>query len=121
MEAEKVLEKAGDQSLGTYIDRRQAAVEEWVASCPILEVCDIVTRYEGGGRRWEPWWRQTATRKLLSATIKDILAAAREWRWKSGTRGGDGGDRDTEESEYGAGNDGSRYAGTETGDVQVRE
>ena len=40
---ENVLEKAGTQSLGTYIDRRQATVAEWVALSPILEVCDIDT------------------------------------------------------------------------------
>ena len=34
--AEKVLDKAGTQSLGNYFDRRQATVAEWVASCPIL-------------------------------------------------------------------------------------
>ena len=38
--AEKVLEKAGTQSLGTYIERRQVIVAEWVALRPILEVCD---------------------------------------------------------------------------------
>ena len=35
-----VIEKAGTQPLGTYIDRRQATVAEWVALRPILEVCD---------------------------------------------------------------------------------
>ena len=35
---EKVLEKAGTQSLGVYIDRRQATLSEWVALRPILEV-----------------------------------------------------------------------------------
>ena len=49
VEAEKALEKAGTQSLGTYIDRRQATVAEWVALRTILEVCDIETGYEGGG------------------------------------------------------------------------
>ena len=33
--AEKVLEKALNQSLGTYIDRRQATVAGWVALRPI--------------------------------------------------------------------------------------
>ena len=37
---ETVLEKSGTQPLGTYIDRRQATVAEWVALRPILEVCD---------------------------------------------------------------------------------
>ena len=48
---EKVLEKAGHQSLRAYIDRSQATVAEWVALRPILEVCDRETGYEGGGRR----------------------------------------------------------------------
>ena len=58
-------------------------------------------------------------RKQLSATLKDILAVARERRWKSERRGWDGGDRDAEESEDGARRYWSRNAGTETGDAQV--
>ena len=50
---------------------------EWVALRPILEVCDRETGYEGGVILQEPWWRQTATRKQLRATLKDILAAER--------------------------------------------
>ena len=117
MEADKVLEKAGTQSLGTYIDRRQETVAEWVALLPILEVCGRETGYEGGRRRQDPWWRKKAARKQLSATLKDILAAARERRWKSGRRGGGGGDRDTEESEDGAGSDGYWDSGTDTCDA----
>ena len=80
----------------------------------------VETGYEGGGRRREPWRRQTAARNQLSATLKEISAVARERRWKSGRRGGGGGDKDAEESEDWAGRDGSRDAGTETGDAQVR-
>ena len=61
------------------------------------------------------------TGKQLSATLKDILAAARERRWKSGRLGGGGLDRYVEESEDGAGRNWSRDAGTETGDTQVGE
>ena len=51
-----------------------------------------VTREEG--KLWEPWWRQTRSRKELSATLKEILADTRERRWKSGRCGdGGGGDR----------------------------
>ena len=64
---------------------------EWVALRPILEVCDRETGYEGGGRIQDPWWRQTADRKKLSATLKDILEAARERRWKYGRRVRSGG------------------------------
>ena len=70
---------------------------EWVALRPILEVYDREKCYEGGGRRRYPWWRQTAARKQLSATLKEISAAARERRWKSGRRGRGRGDRDTED------------------------
>ena len=38
------------------------------------------TGYEGGGRCGETWWRKTAARKNLSATLKEILAATRAWR-----------------------------------------
>ena len=122
VEAETVLEKAETQPLETYIDRRQATVAEWVTLCPILEVCDRETGYEGGGRLREPWWRKMVAQKQLSAMLKDISTAVWERRWKSGRRGGSGGGtRDSEESEYGAGSDGFRYAGTETDDAQVGE
>ena len=62
------------------------------------------------------------TIKQLGATLKDILAAERGRCWKSSRRGeSGGGDRNAEESEYGAGSDGSQYAGMETGDAQVGE
>ena len=47
MKGETVLEKSGTHILGTYIDRRQAAVAESVMTRPILEVCDRDTGYEG--------------------------------------------------------------------------
>ena len=72
MSAEKVLEKAGTQSLGNYINRRQATVAEWVELRPILEVYNRDTGYEGGGRLREPWWRQTTAIKQLSYTLKEI-------------------------------------------------
>ena len=46
--AYKVLEKAVTQSLGTYIDRRQVTLAEWVALRPKLEVYDRERSYEGG-------------------------------------------------------------------------
>ena len=121
MAAEKVLEKSGTLSLGTYIERRQEILAEGVASRPILEVCDIETYCEGGGRRRDPWWRQTAARKQMSATLKDILAAASERRWKSGSHGGGKGYRNAEESEDWAGSNGYRDSGMDTGDAQVGE
>ena len=58
-------------------------------------------------------------RNQQSAALKDILAAAREWHWKSGKRGRGGGDREVAESESDAGGGGTRDPGTETGDSQV--
>ena len=48
--SEKVLEKEGNQSLRTYIDKRQATVAEWVALRLILKVFYRETGYEVGGR-----------------------------------------------------------------------
>ena len=122
MAAETVLNKAVTWSLGTHIDRSQETVMEWLALHPILEVCDRDTGYEGGGRRRNLWWRQTAARKQLRATLKYISLAARERRWKSGRSGkSGGGERGAGGVEYGAGRDGSWYAGTEIGDAQVGE
>ena len=87
---ETVLVKARNQHLRTYIDRRQVIVAEWVVLRPILGVCDKETGYEEEGRPREPWWRQTTTRKHLSATLKYILAAAKDRSWKSGRRGKNG-------------------------------
>ena len=97
MSAENILKKTGIQSLGAYIDRRQATVAKWVTLRPILEVCNRETGYEGGGRLWDTWWWKTAARKQLSATLKYILVAERERCWKSSRRGGGGGDRYAEE------------------------
>ena len=53
--AASVNKEVATQTLGAYIDNRQAKVEDWTALSPILEVCDKETGYEGGGRRREPW------------------------------------------------------------------
>ena len=68
--AAKVLKGMGTQSLRAYIDKCQETVAEWVALRTTLEVCDKEKGYEGGGRLWERWWRQTAAQKQLSATLK---------------------------------------------------
>ena len=60
-----------------------------------------------------------AARKHLSATLKFILVAARERRWKSGRCGGGGGDREVADPGSDSGRDGTQDAGTETGDSQV--
>ena len=116
---DKALKKVGTQPLGAYIYRQQATVAEWVVLCPILEVCDKDTCYEVGGRRREPWWRQRTARTQMSATLKEILASARDWYWKSGRRDRGGDDRDAAESEDGAGRNGYRGAGTDTGGSQL--
>ena len=74
---EKVLKDLGTQSLRAYIYNWQAIVAKWVRLQPILEVCDMEKGYKGWERFREPWWWQTAARKQLSCTLKDILAAAR--------------------------------------------
>ena len=84
---------------------------------PILEIYDRELGYEGGGRRREPWWRQTAARKQLSVTLEDILVVTRVWRWESGRRGGGRGGREVAESDTGS--NGPWYAGTEIGDYRV--
>ena len=71
--AEKFIKEAVIQSLGKYIDKRQKIVAEWVLLRPILEVCNKETGYEGGGRRWDPWWRQTAATKQLISTLKRVF------------------------------------------------
>ena len=86
---------------------------------PILEVCDREKCYEGGGRRRELWWRQTADQKYLCATLKDISLDARARRWEYGRRGEVGGGREVAESD--AGSDGPLYAGTQIGDPRVGE
>ena len=45
VEAETVIENTVTQPLGTYIDRSQATVAEWVVLCPILDVCGKETVY----------------------------------------------------------------------------
>ena len=67
----------------------------------------------------EPWWRKKAAWKQLISTLEEILGEAKARRWESGTRGEGGGVRQVEKSD--AGSDGTWYAGTETGDVQVGE
>ena len=69
----RVLKDAGNQTLGTYIDKRQATVVYWVVLRLILNICNRETGYEGGGRRRDTWWRQTPDRKQLSAALEDIL------------------------------------------------
>ena len=49
MTKEAVLQGAGTQSLGTYVDRRQTTVAEWVALRPVFDVCTRETGYKEGG------------------------------------------------------------------------
>ena len=91
----RVLKESCTHTLGTYIDKIQATVAEWVELIPILKVCNMDTVYEGGGRYWETWWNQMVAWKHLSAMLEEILSAARVRRWESGWRckggGGQGG------------------------------
>ena len=87
----------------------------------MLKDCDKDKGYEGGGRRREQWWRQTAYQKQLSETLKEISATARAQRWKYGRRGEGGEGKEVVELESKTGSDGPWYSGTETGDSQVGE
>ena len=49
--AEGVREAVGMQFEMTYIGRRQATVEQWVALSTLFEVCAGGKSYEGGGIR----------------------------------------------------------------------
>ena len=59
--AEVLWESAGTQSEMTYIGRRQASVENWVALRPLFKVCAREKVYEGSGHMREAWWYQEAT------------------------------------------------------------
>ena len=117
--AARVLKEAGTQRLGTYIEKQQTIVAEWVVLRPILEICDMETGYEGGGRNCETRWREMADRNQLSTMLEDILVVTRERHWESVRRGKVGGGREV--AEYDLGSDGHRYARTDTGDAQVSE
>ena len=97
----KVLKGAGTQTLGAYIDKRQVTVAEWLELRPILDIFNIETGYEGGGRRRETWWRQTADRKHMRSMLEEILEMASVRRWESGRRGKGEGVREVEESDTG--------------------
>ena len=43
--AAMVLKEVGTQSLGTYLDKRQAKVKVWVVLISILKICDRETGY----------------------------------------------------------------------------
>ena len=64
-----VLQGVGTQPLKTYVDRRQAAVVEWVALRNIFDVCARETGYEGGDRLQILWWRQAELHKQLKVTV----------------------------------------------------
>ena len=67
---------------------------------PIFKVCAKETGYEGGGRSYKQWWRQTAAERQLKTTLKNILAEVWERQGQESDRRGEeeGGE---EESGYG--------------------
>ena len=107
-----MLKEAVTNTLGAYIDKRQAILVEWIVLRTIIEICDSDTGYKGGESLRETWWRQTAARKQLSVTLKDILESARARRCGKGGEG-----RGVAESD--AGSDGPWYAGMEIDDAWV--
>ena len=68
-----------------------------MALWPIFEVCEKDTGYEGGMKLRKPWWRQEAAEQQLEATLKNILAVARDrWRQESDRHGGgEGGEEES--------------------------
>ena len=100
-----------------YIDKLQVTVAEWVALRSIIYIFESELGYEGGGMRRDLWRRQTAYWKQLSATLEDILAAARAQRWGF-IRSSEGrGVREVAESN--AGSNGPRYFEVDTGESWV--
>ena len=65
-------EAAGTQSAMTYVGRRKATVEQWVALRPILKVCAGEKNYNAGRHRREAWWRQETKNKQLRSTLAGI-------------------------------------------------
>ena len=59
-DSKKYLQGAGTYPLRTYVDRRQATVAEWMALCPIFDVCARNMDYEEGGTLHVTWLRQAA-------------------------------------------------------------
>ena len=55
-----MLQAAGTKPLREYINRRHAAVSEWVVLRPIFGVYAKYMGYEGGERLRELWWLQAA-------------------------------------------------------------
>ena len=70
-----MLQAEGTKLMREYINKRQVTVAEWVALCPIFEVCAKDKGYEEGGKLREPWWRQEAAEQQLGATLKIISSA----------------------------------------------
>ena len=80
MALDRVLHGAWEKPLQNYLDRKQATVLELVTLRPIFKVYANETGYKGGGNLHEPWRRQAEEEKQRRATLKYILAAARERR-----------------------------------------
>ena len=79
-----------EKPLRKYIERREATVAEWFAPRPVFEVCTEETRFEGGGREREQWWRQTAVERQLKTTLEEILEASRDQQRQEFERRGEG-------------------------------
>ena len=108
--SEDVLRTTGKKSVTEYIGCRQATVANWVALCPLLEVCARETDYKGGrGRKKISWRRQQTTEEKMWNTLEEAA--------RGGTTGKAGGGRI---SSSGKGVKGRATEDRlETGDVQV--
>ena len=86
--ANELLKRAETQLLQTYLERRQATVEEWAAIRDFFDVCVRETGYEVGGNIKVTWCRQAAAEKQMKVTVGYILVAERVWRRQESGRCG---------------------------------
>ena len=56
---EEVMVEAGFEGIGTYITRRQNTVAQYIATRPILDLCECFTR-RPVARVYRRWWEQDA-------------------------------------------------------------
>ena len=86
---ESILKAEETQDVRTYINRRQATVDQWVALCPIFLIfAKQEIGYKYGGPRRPTWWRRTAADAQLRVTLEDISEEARERRRQESRRRG---------------------------------
>ena len=51
------MAEAGFEEIGAYVTRRQTMVAHYIATRPILDLCERYSRRPGAGVSWG-WWEQ---------------------------------------------------------------